>query len=102
MPRMKGRDLRGWWNLAKLKVAPIITTIDHIHFKRGSRGWLCELCFRVDVRTQCTMQDVWVRGIGSYGRGLRGIFSSLYWAYRAARQAKRELQAVEGPWEIVA
>jgi hypothetical protein len=84
--------------------------IYNVEFKKASRGWLCELDFRVETRRQSTMEDHAARGYSpqkmrGYGRAVAlmdalGMAFAFVDAYRQMRAVTKELQALLGEHKI--
>jgi len=69
-----------------------------VQFSRATRGWICEIAFRVQTRRQCTREDHTIRG---YGRlGAFGALLAYLDARRAARRFVAILQAMPGRWPL--
>lgn len=81
-----------------------------MEFRKASRGWICDLGFRVETARQFSMEDHGVRGHSpqmmrgyKYGVALWdavGIVLAFADAYRQMRQATKALQALPGEHEI--
>jgi hypothetical protein len=69
-----------------------------VQFSKATRGWNCEIAFRVQTRRQCTREDHTVRGYGKLG--VLGALLAYVNARRAVRREVRLLQALPGPWPI--
>lgn len=75
--------------------------ISDIDFSKASRGWNCEIHFRVQTQRQCTMESHYVKGYGRKGwRGVFGLISSFIDAYKRTNTFCQELQAISGDWNL--
>ena len=74
-------------------------TVRAVEFARATRGWRCEIAFRVPTHRQCTWEDHAVYD-GAPGRGLLSVLRAFLAAKRAVRAEVRRLQAIPGPWTL--
>lgn len=68
--------------------------VQHIKFKRATRGWICEITLYVRTRQQSTCEWHEVR------EGSRFFFWALVRAYRAAWKEKTRLQRLSGEFAL--
>jgi predicted DCC family thiol-disulfide oxidoreductase YuxK len=74
-------------------------TIRAVEFARTTRGWRCEVAFRVSTHRQFTMEEHAVVA-GSGGWTLLDAAVALWRALRERRRMVRDLQALPGPWTL--
>jgi hypothetical protein len=70
-----------------------------VEFARATRGWRCEVAFRVQTQRQCTMEDHAVYD-GAAGHGPLSILLAYLRGLRAMRREARRLRAIPGPWTL--
>lgn len=72
-----------------------------VQFHKASRGWVCEIAFRVRTERQSTMEDHTIRGHGVKTQWMPlGLVTAFINARYNVRAFAHEVRSILGDWNL--